>query len=450
MNGKAQEAVARLRAVAISATSRRDLDRGVRMTLAGRPRLLLVGMGLQGRGYLRCAHDDGVAVSILDHERTFRSPKVQAMLSPDDRTYVVSEEAGLEEWLAAAGAALAEAPADGVVAFSEPHVLPAAFLADELGLPGPGLRASLISRNKFLQREAWRRAGLRQPDYRLASNGTSALAWAAGRFPVVTKPLDQSGSRGVRIVSNEGELRAWVDAESGGGPFLCEELMSGPEYSCEVLVHGGEPVFTNVTAKLTTAPPYFVEIGHRVPARCGTETHGAITCLASAATAAIGMQAGIAHVEMRVTDANPQLMEVAVRTPGDFIMDIIGLASGVDLFESLVAISLGRAPQIAPASRRAACVWYPDPPAGSVAPVEALQAAAGLPGVVRVDVEAEPGSLVSPLRWSLDRVGSVVVQGDDDYQLDDRLDKVRALVSAPVAREGARGDERPSETQSLR
>lgn len=399
------------------------------MSSAGRPRLLLVGMGTQGRQYLRSAHDDGVAVSILDHESTFSDQEVQAMLCPGDRTYVVREGAGTEEWLAAAGAAVAQAPPDGVLALSEPHVLPTAILAAELGLPGPGLRAALISRNKFMQRETWRRAGLCQPDYCLASDGASAATWAAGRFPVVTKPLDQAGSQGVRIVSGDSELQAWVDAESGGRPFLCEELVSGPEYSCEILLCGGEPLFTNITAKLTTPPPYFVEIGHRVPARCGAQAADAITRLATEATAAIGMQAGIAHVEVRVTDESPRLMEVAVRTPGDFIMDIIGLAAGVDLFGSLVAISLGRAPKIASAPRGAACVWFPDPPAGSVAPVEALRATADLPGVVRVDVWAEPGSLVEPLRWSHDRVGSVVVRAADDHELDDRLAKVRALVS---------------------
>jgi biotin carboxylase len=406
------------------------------MDSTGRPRLLLVGMGAQGRQYLLSAHDEGAAVSVLDHESSLSSPMVQAMLRPGDRTYPVPEGAASEDWLAAAGAALAQDPADGVVAFGEPHVLPAAILAAELGLPGPGLRAALISRNKFLQREAWGRAGLPQPGYFLASDGASAAAWAAGRFPVVTKPLDQSGSRSVRVVANDSELRAWVDTESGGGAFLCEQLVSGPEYSCEILLQGGEPVFSNVTAKLTTPPPYFVEIGHRVPARCPAETADAIVGVATAATAAIGMQSGIAHAEMRITDDGPQLMEVAVRMPGDFIMDIVGLATGVDLFQALVAISLGRAPRIAAASRGPACVWFPDPPAGSVAPVKALLAASDLPGVVRVEVWARFGSLVPPLRSSHDRVGSVVIRAADDDELDDKLDKVRALFEVLVAPEG--------------
>lgn len=404
------------------------------MNLTGTPRLLIIGMGAQGRQYLHRAHEDGVAVSILDHELYLRSPVFQAMLRPGDRTYQVREGAGTEEWLVAAGAALAQAPPDGVLAFGEPHVLPAAIIAVELGLPGPGLRAALISRNKFLQREAWRRAGLRQPDYYLAPDGTSAAGWAAGRYPVVTKPLDESGSQGVRIVSDGDELRAWAEADSGGRPFLCEELASGPEYSCEILLHGGEPVFTNVTAKVTTPPPYFVEIGHRVPARCRPETAQAITGLATAAAAVIGMQAGIAHVEMRVTAQGPQLMEAAVRMPGDFIMEIIGYATGVDLFEAVVAISLGRAPRLVPAAERgAACAWFPDPPAGSVAPVRELVTASDLPGVVRVEVWAQLGSLVAPLRSSLDRVGSVVVRAGDDHELDERLDKVRALFSGPAA-----------------
>jgi hypothetical protein len=122
------------------------------MDSAGRPRLLLIGMGGQGRQYLSCAHDDDADVSVLDHPSSFASPVFRAMLRPGDRTYPVPEGAGMEEWLAVAGAAIAEGPPDGVVAFGESHVLPAAIVAAELGLPGPGMRAALISRNKFLQR----------------------------------------------------------------------------------------------------------------------------------------------------------------------------------------------------------------------------------------------------------------------------------------------------------
>ena len=66
-----------------------------------------------------------------------------------------------EAWIAAAAAALREdGPVIGVIPFSEPHVRPAALLAEELGLPGPGLRAAWTSRNKYLQRELFARQGL--------------------------------------------------------------------------------------------------------------------------------------------------------------------------------------------------------------------------------------------------------------------------------------------------
>ena len=351
------------------------------------------------------------------------------MLSTDDRTYVVDDHAGLEEWLAAAGAALADFPVDGVVAFSEPHVLPAALIAEELGLPGPGLRAATVSRNKFLQREAWVRAGLPQPVYHLATSPDSACAWSAKHFPVVVKPLDGSGSEGVRVVEDESELRAWASAEAGAGPFLCEQYVSGPEYSCELLIQGGQVVFANVTEKLTTPPPYFVEIGHRVPAAsCTATTAETITRSAMAATAAIGMRDGIAHVEMRDVDGRACLMEIAVRTPGDFIMDIVQLATGVDLFRAVIAISLRRVPETAPTGRGVACVWFPSPPAASPVPVDALRTAADLPGVVRVDILAQPDCVVAPLRSSLDRVGSVVLQAAGDDELDTRLCAVRASL----------------------
>lgn len=398
------------------------------MQSSRRPRLLLIGMGTQGRPYLHRAHEEGIAVSLLDHECTLSLQEVQATFGTDDRAYLVGDDAGLEEWLAAAGAALADSPVDGVVAFSEQHVLPAALVAEELGLPGPGLRAATISRNKFLQRGAWDRAGLPQPGYHLATGPDSACAWAAQSFPVVVKPLDASGSEGVRVVGDESELRAWAATEAGTGPFLCEQYVSGPEYSCELLVQSGRVVFANVTEKLTTPLPYFVEIGHRVPASCPAATTERIIRTATAAAAAIGMRDGIAHVEMRDADGRACLIEMAVRTPGDFIMDVVELATGVDLFRTLITISLGRVPDTEPTVRGAACVWFATPPAGSVAPVDALRTAAGLPGVVRVDVPAEPDSLVAPLRSSIDRVGSVVLRAADGDELDSRLSAVRAVL----------------------
>ena len=120
----------------------------------------MVGCGWLGRPYLRRAHERGLQVSVLDSASVLAWDPDGSELGPGDIRRLV-ENSDDEAWIAAAAAALREdGPVIGVIPFSEPHVRPAALLAEELGLPGPGLRAAWTSRNKYLQRELFARQGL--------------------------------------------------------------------------------------------------------------------------------------------------------------------------------------------------------------------------------------------------------------------------------------------------
>lgn len=396
---------------------------------AGKPRLLLVGMGGMGRAYLTAAQRRGFAVSLLDGPRNLASEKVRAMLGPDDRTYEVTGS-GDEAWAAGAAAAVRDARPSAVVAFSEPHVLTAALVADELGLPGLGVRAATASRNKLLQRLAYQRHGLLQPDFRLCHDADTAHGWAAGRYPVVCKPLSEAGSKGVRVVADEGELREW--AATATGPFLCEEYVTGPEFSVEVLAAHGETVFANITAKVTTPPPYCVELEHHVPAGCDEVTRKTLVAQADGVVTALGLGTGLAHVELRLSADGPRIMEAAVRTPGDYIVDAIELATGIDLFDGVVAVSAGRPPRIDATRNDAACVWYPVLPPGTPALLERMRAAAALEGVVRADLPAAD-TVARPLTWSLDRLGAFLLRAPDPARLAALLDSVRAAVAGEPA-----------------
>ena len=89
-------------------------------------------------------------------------------------------------------------------------------------------------------------------------------------FPCISKPTDNSGSRGVMLIHNEKELRDAVaySSENGrSGGVIIEEFLQGNEVSVEVMVLNGKPTVLNVTDKLTTGAPHFVEMGHSQPSR---------------------------------------------------------------------------------------------------------------------------------------------------------------------------------------
>lgn len=240
-----------------------------------------------------------------------------------------------------------------MLAFAEPHVLAAAWAQDMLGLPGPSLRAAVTCRDKALQRLFLDGSGVDQPEFAVVRTLAEASAFAEGRLPVVIKALRSSGSVGVTLVSDTRHL-ARVLAEYGSHePVLVESYVDGPEFSCEALVHDGAVVFRNYTRKLTTGPPDFVEIGHILPAAIPRERRDLFDETVTRVVESLGIVSSLVHLEFRVACGRPYVMETAVRTPGDHIMELLSLAYGQDFFGHVIGLYTGQVP--APAPARAAC-----------------------------------------------------------------------------------------------
>jgi biotin carboxylase len=390
-------------------------------------RLLLVGMGVMGRPYLAAAHAAGRAVVVLDKENNLTSTETRELLGPADRAVAVSGDSD-EAWYLAANRALAGERPAGVLAFAEPHVRTAALLADEWRLPGPGLRATETSRNKAYQRALFARHGIAQPDFFLASSAAEAVDRADG-FPLVAKALHGTGSNGVRLVTDAADLLDY--AKSADSPFLVERYADGPESSCEAIIADGQPVFLSLTDKTTGPPPYFVETKHVVPGPRTEALRPAVERLVDAVVAAMGIGSALLHLEFRHTAAGLSVMEVAVRTPGDFLMDLVRLAHGVDLFAATVALAVGEQPDVTVRRSAAAASWFPTFADGILQVTGSQLAAEAVPGAYRIRLWGQPGTPLAQ-RSSNDRIASVVLIAPDHAELERRLESVRAALGLSI------------------
>ena len=379
--------------------------------------LVLVGAGVMGAGYLDAAARLGVPVRLADFAASAERSRAQA-------EHVVAVDSPLDEaWFAGALRALDGRRPAGVVAFSEPHVLAAALLQDAFALPGPGLRAATVSRNKALQRAVFAAAGVPQPEHLLTASLHEASAWARARFPVVVKPLSGAGSEGVELVPDAAAFAAAVARRGGEGKLLVERAVEGPEFSCECLVRETRILFTNVTAKETTGPPRFVETCHRPGHAFGSRAQcDAVEAFTRDVVGALGMRTGIVHLEFRLAEEGPVLMEVAVRTPGDYLMDVVSLTCRIDLFEAVLrlalALPLPRA-GTAPVQYAAARFFLPAP--GRVTAVRGLDDVRAHPAVLRCVVKLQPGDVVRRPESSMDRAGHVLVRGRTPLERDQAL-----------------------------
>jgi cysteine synthase A len=386
------------------------------------PELMLIGIGKMGRPYLAAARRLGLRIHAIEAES--RADAVR-----DDVDSLHTSRGDLDElWAEAVWAAADESKPTGIAAFTEWNVLGAALLADRLDLPGPSLHAAVISRDKALQRGLFSVAGVQQPEYLAVPALAGAREWVAGRFPVVVKPLSSAGSMGVELVAGAAEFEA-ACARRTDGPLLAETAIEGPEYSWEAFVENGQVWLSHITAKETTGPPYFVEVSHRGGVRFTGDTARQVDRMTAAVLAAMGMRTGIVHLEFRLAECGPVLMEVAVRTPGDYIMELVGLTYGIDAFETVLRLAMGMPlPEPPSAPVASAATYLPQAPCGEVISADGLAEVLAHPHVVDAGLWVAPGEQVPAHPSGSGRIGYVVLAAPDPAPLEEAMAFARATL----------------------
>jgi biotin carboxylase len=292
--------------------------------------------------------------------------------------------------------------------------------ATRLGLPGADPEAVERCRDKRRQRAALAAGGVPVPAFAASATPEEAVAAATDfGLPVVVKPADGTGSRGVRLCNTAGEVRRHAaqllaeDRDERGRPtlsaLLVEEYVAGPELSVETF--GTEVV--GITAKYLGPPPWFVECGHDYPAAglSGVDAE-AVGAVALAALDTLGLGFGPAHTEIRLGARGPVVIEVNPRLAGGRIPTLVRLASGLDLVGATVDAVIGHRDTLAAAGPGHASIRFLVPSrAGRVRRTGGVAAAAAVPGVVDVGIAARPGQRVGGTGSFLDRVGHVIAAG---------------------------------------
>ena len=309
--------------------------------------------------------------------------------------------------------------------------------AQVCGLPGITMDTAIKSTDKGEMIKCFEANGVEHPWYFILS-GPDALADVRERitYPCITKPTDNSGSRGVMLVHNEDELRDAVaySSENGrSGGVMVEEYMRGPEVSVEIIATGGEPHVLQVTDKLTTGAPHFVEMGHSQPSRLAAADLEKIRDLACRAVKAVGIENGPAHVEIILTPTGPKMVELGARMGGDCITThLVPLSTGINMIEATIRIACGETPDITPKFEKGSAIRFLDAPHGTIAAIEGADEAAAVDGVREISFTKGVGDVVGEIGSSTDRVGFVIAQANDAAEAVDVCERAKAKLRVSV------------------
>ncbi|MCH0538349.1 ATP-grasp domain-containing protein [Streptomyces sp. MUM 203J] len=397
--------------------------------------VVLIGAAPMAEGYLQAAERLGLRVGLV--ETAERAGTLRERYGcVVDTAEVESAAAGRDDgWIRPTEELVRRMQPDGVLASSEIHVLAGAMAQEKHRLPGPGLDAAAVSRDKGQQRFRFAAAGLAQPQYLKTSRLSGAADWAAARLPVVVKPLNRAGSDGVERIGGPAEWADAVRRRGAEGPLLVEEYVEGQEFSWEGLVTDGRVCFGSLTRKLTTGAPDFVELAHfSGHERIDPVLGAAADTLGQAVADAVRMRTGVMFVEFRTRGDELVIMEMAVRAPGDRCMDAMSLAYGRDLFAEVLELGMGsafREGEEREPRYTGSCFLVAD--RAGVLRSAGEDTWSAWPGVARYGVDAAPGATVGPPRSSADRLAWALLDCPGPEDLADLVDRLRAVrpVLAP-------------------
>jgi biotin carboxylase len=288
--------------------------------------------------------------------------------------------------------------------------------SDKLHLHSISYETAVKATDKYDMIKAFKEHNVPSPWYFVVDTLDELKAHMADvTFPCIIKPTDNAGSHGVAKVYSFQELLEnyeYAHSCSRHGKVIVEEYLDGPEVSVEVMVVNGEVNILQITDKITTEAPHFVEMGHTQPSRFQDDVQTAIRNVTVAACKAIGIDKGPAHVEMKVTNRGPVMIELGARMGGDNITThLVPLSTGIDMVGSTIKVALGEEPDIEPTLHCGSAIRYFEVPFGTIKAIEHVEEAQRVPGVKQITFTKNVGEESTPIHCSNDRIGFVIAQG---------------------------------------
>ena len=312
--------------------------------------------------------------------------------------------------------------------------------SEDLGLHSIKYSTAFKATDKFEMIKAFKEHDVESPWYYMVNNRyeLNELEYKLS-YPCIMKPTDNAGSHGVVLIHDFDELLANYDfslSNSRHGGVIIEEYLDGEEVSVEVMVVKGKVHILQITDKITTGAPHFVEMGHTQPSRKTEIVQSQIRSLAERAIKSLGIDNGPCHVEIMVVDRVPVMIELGARMGGDNITThLVPLSTGIDMTEASIRVALGEDPEIEPKFNKGSAIRYIKAPEGTIKQINGVEQAKAIDGVIQVTFTKSIGEPSTDISCSNDRIGFVIAQGLDANDAEAICEKALKLIEVVVENE---------------
>jgi biotin carboxylase len=283
-----------------------------------------------------------------------------------------------------------------------------AAVAEAFGLPAVSGETARLAADKLAMKDRLRACGVPVPWYAPArdSRDIREAAKETG-FPLVVKPVDSRGARGVlRLAAEIDPEWAFTHAvaQSPTGRVMVEQFLDGPQVSTEGLMLNGTaciPGFADRNYEfLERFAPHIIENGGDLPSLLPARAQNEIRELTGSAALALGLVNGPVKGDMLWHEGQAYVIEIAARHSGGyFVTHEIPWNTGVDLLGESIRMAMGETPSpesLIPKCRKGVCQRYIFPRPGIVREIRGCEAARRIPGIRYLEIRVKPGDAVLP------------------------------------------------------
>ncbi len=303
---------------------------------------------------------------------------------------------------------------DGVFTAGTDFSATVAWVAGKLDLPGIPYESALKASRKGKMRRAFALARVPIPGFVVLDNDQEPLEHLGElSFPLVIKPVDNMGSRGIRRVDSREELMdafALAGKYSRSGKVILEEFIEGPEFSLDALVEKGRITICGFADRHIFFSPYFIEMGHTIPTNLEPSVRDEIEEVFRDGIRALGITSGAAKGDIKLSPKGPVVGEIAARLSGGFMSGwTFPFSSGVNVTRGALNLAVGLPPgDLDPlrndVSAERACISIP----GKAELLRGVDEARKLSGIEFIHINTMTGERVCFPRNNVEKCGNFI------------------------------------------
>ena len=397
--------------------------------------ILIISGGKEAIGGIKIAKDMGLKVVVSDYDPNapgfaYADEKIIASTyDPDETLEKVKQYNG---------------KIDAVVTIACDATRTVAAVADFLKIPGPTLSTAFLATEKLEMKKQFLKDNIPIPWFKeiMSLEDLKSIISERG-FPIILKPVDNRGARGVLKLTDKTDLEEAYQhslKNSFSGKLIVEEWLSGPQYSPESIIWDGEMVTPLISYrnydKLDEFSPFIIEDGGSMPADLTLEQCRDIDKLMLSAAKSLGLERGIIKGDIVIHNGKPMIIEVAARlSGGNYSTFEIPFCTGVNIVEAAINISLDEKPDFDKLISKNICSLaqrYLFPPIGKIKSITGVDEVKKLEGLELFKIYIEVGDVVGKVSDHSKRGGMIIMSADTKEEAIKRVDSAVNMIKIEV------------------